>query len=68
MLRPEVGGPCLGVAVSAICVGGEAAAAAALTQHFCAYKRRGIRREREEVLIQCDLTTGKTRRARLLKR
>jgi len=26
---------------------GEAAAAAVLTQHFCAYKRRGIRREKE---------------------
>jgi len=48
MLRQEVGGACLVVAASAICMGGEAAAAAVLTQYFCDYKRRGIRREREK--------------------
>jgi len=65
MLRPEVGGACLGVAVSANCVGREAVEAAVLTQHFYDYKRRGIRRERKEVLVHYDLTTGETRRVRL---
>jgi len=48
MLRPEVGGAYLGVAVSVICLGGEAAAAAVLTQHFYAFERRGIRGERKK--------------------
>jgi len=46
MLRPDVGGACKGVVDSAICVGGEVAAAAGLTQHFCDYKRRGLTMER----------------------
>jgi len=46
MLRPDVGGACKGMVDGAICVGVEAAAVAVMTRHFCAYKRRGLTRER----------------------
>jgi len=65
MLRPGVSGACKGVvdySTHAICVGGEVAAAAALTRHFCPYKRRGLTRERNFFLSLCDLTARETRR------
>jgi len=46
MLRPDVGGACKGVVDGAICVGVEAAAVAVVNWHFCAYKRRGLTREK----------------------
>jgi len=46
MLRPDVGGAFKGVVHVAICVGVKAAAVAVVTRHFCAYKRRGLTRER----------------------